>query len=140
MRTKPIILDRKYDFYKMSNEDRIALVGKEFQEKVGNKIHKSIYFPVLLSNKQFNYGYKQGLIFVSPVWSFIKTNPIWFRVGVSSPDDLDNDLDFEGDEKELHKLRKQVIRYVRAMNKTDVTYYGMLEDIQKHFPTGVITS
>lgn len=54
----------------------------------------------------------------------------WFRVGVSSPDDIDKDLDFSGDECAVHDA---VVEYIKGMDKIGVFYDEVLNDIQKRF-------
>lgn len=116
------------DFYRLPEEERKSLIGQKFRQV--NK--PTVYFPVGLSDKQFNYGRKQGLIFITE----ILPNK-WFRVGVHSPDDLDCDLDF------IHPhtaIRQDIIDFIEKMNKKNIIYRNVLIKIQKHFRAGKITS
>lgn len=139
------ILSSPYQFYEMSEDDRKALVGKEFivyrkQRPNCKPVKKSyeIYFPVQLADSEFNYGKQQGLIRISDIMDDISNKgKKWMRIAAFSPDDLDIDLDF--DDKEVN-LRNYIVWYVRNMNKYNVTYRGFLSRIQKHFNAGTRTS
>lgn len=127
------ILDSHWDFYnKLSEDERKALIGKCFREKD----REAFYFPVGLADGEFNYGVQQGLIFVTPIMNRQKKEK-WFRVGASSPDDLDIDLDFFAPFMSLHQ---DVIEFVRTAKKKNVTYRGFLKAIQDHFKAGEMTS
>lgn len=118
-------------FYDMDEKERRRLIGEELfvEDEKGTR-----YFPVLLSHGEFNYGKREGLIRVSEILNHPKTYPKWFRVSAFSPDDLDIDLDFE----ETH-LRADILDYIRAANKKDVTYKGFLGNIQEHFKAGQLS-
>lgn len=114
---------RDYDFYQLPEDERKALIGSCF--KVEGFEH--LYYPIGLF-EDFNYGIDQGVIFVSPIMKY--NSEKWFRVGVFSPDDLDMDLDFNA--SETHK-RQEIISHLNKIKKIDVTYRGVLEEIQKLF-------
>ncbi len=116
-----------YDFYKLPEEERLLLVGSVFKQI--NR--KNLFFPVQLAECEFNYGVQQGLIFITEIHSLQSGK--WWRIGAMSPDDLDMNLDF----KET-SIRQDVIEYVKSMRKHNVTYRGVLEEIQKHFKAGLI--
>lgn len=86
------------------------------------------YFPVWLDNASasLNYGRAQGLIFITAIMQFRGKD--WWRVGVSSPDDLDMDLDFED-----VGVRDKVLAYMKTMNRIGVSYNGVLTTIQSLF-------
>lgn len=122
-----IEFDDIYDFYyKRSEEERRELIGKCIRDRHG------IYFPVELDITQFNYGKRQGLIYVSPI---LKTSEgsKYFKVTAFSPDDLDVDLEFE--HHECH-LRQEVIAFIQQAPKMNVTYKGFLFRIQERFNAG----
>jgi len=121
-----------YDFYDLSEDDRKTLIGKSFKEEKG----QNHYFPVQLAMGEFNYGKRQGLLRVSEM--LLSNGNLWFRVSAASPDDLDADLDFEG--MGVDSLRRKVLAYVKRMNKINVTYRGLLGEIQEYFNAGEITS
>lgn len=127
-------LDSQYKFYDMNESDRKNLIGTCFQTV--RKHNNGLFFPIQLANGEFNYGIRQGLIYVSPILKTTKGSK-WFRVAASSPDDLDIDLDFG---PEYTSLRQEIIQYLFRMNKINVTYRGVLGEIQKHFQAGEITS
>ncbi len=122
-----LIFDNVYDFYKMPEDERKALIGRVFKE------HNTLYFPVQLAEGEFNYGIQQGLIHVSPIWKHYKTHEKHFKIGVTSPDDLDIDLNF-GPEH-VH-LRQEIILFLKGMAKKSVTYKGILLKIRDHFKAG----
>lgn len=124
---KTVKINRDCDFYDKPEQERISLIGSILEDS-----QHALYFPVGLSDRQFNYGAKQGLIRVSLV------NGGCFCVSADSPDDLDNDLGIAGDEAEMHRLRKKVITFIKQMDKNNVTYMEVLKVIQKHFNTGEI--
>jgi hypothetical protein len=113
-----------YEFYEMPETERISLVGDCLKEERFD----TLYFPVCLSSEQFNYGISQGLLFVTPIRKV--NDKKYFKVGVFSPDDLDLDLCFK---HPLTEIRQDVLEYIRKMNKKNVTYGGMLENIQNIF-------
>jgi len=121
-----------YDFYKLPEQKRIELIGHVFKEGEAG----AIYFPILLSGGEFNYGVQQGLIRVSQLLH-TGTNGDWFRVSAFSPDDLDRDLDFDNPPYWLHRA---VVKYVEQMNKRGRTYCDFLAEIQAHFGLGERTS
>lgn len=119
-------LRSEYDFYDMSEDDRLAMVGTCFA--VDNI--PRIFFPIWLSEQgsSINYGVSQGLIFVSGIHK--GKNGLWFRVGICTPDDGDLDLDFQ--DEDLHK-REDVLRFMEQVNKINVTYEEVLEAVQAVF-------
>lgn len=133
-------LQSQYDFYKMPEEERIALVGRCFTSE--RTRHDTLYFPVQLAHGEFNYGKQQGLILVTSIMRVTpryqkRKNEKWFRVAACSPDDLDRALDFS---HEHCHLRQDVIDFLKKTNKKDVTYQGILNRIRLHFKAGKITS
>lgn len=54
----------------------------------------------------------------------------WLGVHAFSPDDLDIDLNFTGDDC---KLRDQVVEFLAKMDKVNVTYRGVLTAIYNRF-------
>lgn len=131
-----------FDFYKLPEKERQQLVGDFFIEE-GREHYKKgeedrLFFPLSLHEDEFNYGKQQGLIFVSEVRQV--KGESWFRVGVSSPDDLDMDLDFQGIGFNFEKLRLDVVEYVKQMSKQNVKYRDFLRNIQEHFNAGEMTS
>jgi hypothetical protein len=121
-----------YDFYRLPEGERIALVGSHFVVRPG----KTVYFPVRLAEGEFNYGVQQGLVFVTPVLTSLDCGK-WFRVGVESPDDLDIDLDFGAADT---WRRQEVIDFLKTTNKVDVTYRGLLARVRDRFDAGEFTS
>lgn len=117
--TPPIkqIKDPYTEFYDLPEKDRIALIGTILEEQYGGRL----YFPIGLAYDEFNYEQNQGLIFVNK--PCMDDYGVWFRVGAFSPDDLDKDLDFFGNEVDYYD---QVVTFLKRMHKFDVTYYGVL--------------
>ena len=135
-----------YTFYDLAEEERKAMVGKPFVElcqplrKNGCPFGQNgmIYFPVDLEGdeKYRNYNMPQGLIFVTYLWGPMggkNQNPNWFRVGVTSPDDLDIDLDFNPSTmEEAQRLRQIAIDFLSDPdNCRNVTYNGLLDFINE---------
>lgn len=118
------ILNHVDKFYDLTEEERIELVGTVFKAEGKD----TLYFPLQLAEGEFNYGIRQGIIFLTSVSKY-KT----WGIGVYSPDDLDMDLCFDD-----VSIRQDVIEYVKSINKNNVTYRGILKKIQKRFNTGVI--
>lgn len=141
-----LIYDSPYDFYDLPDEEAGKLVGRVYKsrkwktnkKKDGVVYTKDIapgeYYVVSLKDGEFNYGKKNGVLYLSPVWSHGDRGD-WFKVGVFSPDDLDLDLEFYKDDT---CLRSDVIRFMRGMQKRNVTYIGVLESIQRHVGAGII--
>ena len=120
------------EFYELPEEQRIALIGSMLVEnRTGYPV---IYFPVGLDDETYNYNVAQGLISVHPV-HIDRKDGAWFKVGAFSPDDLDIDLEFTGQEVELHD---QVVQFMRTLHKHDVSYRGVLKTIQRHFEAGTM--
>lgn len=130
-----IIFKSPYDFYDLSEGNRIRLIGEEITLK---KQRQSRYFPIQLIGDAIwrNYNRAQGLIYVSPILTHGDIGP-WMRVAAFSPDDLDMDLDFLNANE---KLRAKILRHIRKMPKDRWSYEGFLEAVQKEFPTGMRTS
>lgn len=131
------MLKNQYDFYRMPEEERKALVGKPFQtiDQPGG-----LYFPIQLTEEGSwnNYNRRQGLIYVSTVMTHWKLKTMWFRVAAASPDDLDMDLDF--DETEIN-LREPVIDFLKEITQIEeVTYKEVLDAVQAQFNAGRRTS
>ena len=139
MKYKPLpFKDNIYGFYELPEHERAALIGQIFKDKRG-----VFYFPVGLLNPWENYNSPQGLVFVSPIWPGGKNNyypfdtyEAWFRVGVTSPDDLDMDLDFIG-QHEI-KYRKKVIKFIKNFNKEKILYRGLMLAVQDHVKCGTL--
>jgi len=143
-------LKSHFDFYRLPEQERVAMIGECFREEGPPPRKKSrrerrrppqptpdstLYFPVGLAEGEFNYGMPQGLVFVTPIHNF--QGKKWFRVGAASPDDLDIDLDFgEGETS----IRQDVIDFIRKACKRDVTYRGFMTMVQKAFNAGTFTS
>ena len=125
------------DFYALPETRRIEWVGKMFGSRQPSH-RKALFFPVTLAPGEFNYGYQQGLIFISPIHVTLtgKKRHKWFRVGVISPDDLDIDLDFRGNEVQH---RQAVIDFVIAANKHNVRYRAFIAAIRAQFGVGGVT-
>ncbi len=135
-----VYLNRNYDFYNLSEPERIALIGKCFKTKEEAGKYESTYFPIDLENEWINYGKKQGAIRVSAIMPFInktKEKDTWFRVGVFSPDDLDMDLDFMGAQYE--PLREKILDFLHNMEKQNLDYELILQIIQLEFKAGIFT-
>lgn len=131
-----LILKSEYDFYRMTEPERIELTKSCF--RLEGRRSGSIYFPLVLSVNQFNYGIQQGLILVSQIHPARNDYKKWFRVCAISPDDMDLDLDFNETETHLHQ---EVIAFVKAQDRTKPTYYkDFLQAVQAHFKAGEITS
>jgi hypothetical protein len=119
---KEIVLGNEYVFYNLPEASRIGMIGTHFKTvtrcQPGGKVlvGNRVYFPVDLASGEFNYGYRQGLIFVNPVVEVVAEEhgmlEHWFRVGAKSPDDLDIELDIYGDESRLLKARKKILSYM----------------------------
>lgn len=129
-----------YDFYnKLSDEERMAMIGHPFRQVGIAKLNdQTIYFPIGV-HPDTNYGKTPGLIFVSPIWHQEKKprwqkepKPDWFRVGVKSPDDLDCDLDFEGDECRFQPIIIQFLTDAPYGPWTGIEYRDMMDLIQQH--------
>jgi hypothetical protein len=56
-------LQSVYDFYRLDEPARIAMVGHPFREAS----RMTTYFPVNLTADEFNYDSEQGLIFVTEI-------------------------------------------------------------------------
>jgi hypothetical protein len=132
MNSKNIVnIQSAYDFYRMNENDRIKAIDKVFVE---DKNKDCFFFPILLDKEAFNYGYQQGLLYLSPMLKN-KQGKQWFRVAAFSPDDLDLDLDFENSKP---NLRKKVFDFLMQHKFKDVTYREVLEYIQAEFKSGII--
>jgi hypothetical protein len=130
------LLRTSYQFYDLPEDERKAMTGKPFQELTPGD---SLYFPVDLKEGTFNYGETQGLLFVTQLHPTHPTSPNWFRLGVSSPDDLDMDLDFNSPDSPKH--REQVIKLLSdPALLTDVSYDDVLNFVQKEIGAGERTS
>lgn len=59
-----IEIKNPYDFYSMTEDERIALVGEILVEHRGTPKdpYDCLYFPVWLADGEFNYDRQQGLI------------------------------------------------------------------------------
>jgi len=117
-----------YDFYRLPENERIALIGTEF--KVQDKYDKGEYFVIGLTEEGGwqNYGRQQGLIWLSLPMNY--KGKTWFRVAAFSPDDLDMDLDFDDPAPDL---RDKICNLLREMPKDNVTYREVLEFIQSFY-------
>jgi hypothetical protein len=124
-------LHTHYAFYDMAEKKRISLIGDVIKEKNRDVL----YFPVGLTHGNDNYGVKQGLIFLSPIWEH-GSNGKWFRVGVSSPDDLDYDLDFYAEH--IH-MRPRVLKFLMKMDKHNRCYDCYIQTVKRAFPEGQIS-
>lgn len=148
-----LIFNSAYDFYKLEETERIALIGRTIKERMWrlkhgkvvytDAIRPGLYFPIGLHPSEFNYGIQQGLLYVTDVLKMPAVQgdtqrKKWFRVAAFSPDDLDIDLDF--DDTETH-LRQEIIQFIRGpMHKRNRRYREIMEQIKKHFSAGTITS
>lgn len=101
-----------YEFWDLSIEQQLAMIGKCFQEN--GRYH--LYFPVKLSNKWENYGREVGLIRISDIYKLPKSEYYWFRYGIASPDDDDREVDLTG--HNLTKYRNIVIEYMESFPDT----------------------
>lgn len=138
-----LVFNSSDDFYALPEEERKSLIGSVFKERMRkikyekvtylNKTSGTLFFPVGLAEDEFNYGVKQGLIFVT---ACNKSNNKWFRAGVISPDDLDIDLDFGAEH--IH-LRQDVIDYIKKANKLNIKYKEFLGKIRDYFGAGILT-
>lgn len=124
-----ITFDSPHHFYHMLEAERMALIGKEFI------VNSNVFFPLQLSGEQFNYKKRQGLVFVTSDPQIRKDGVRQMAVSAFSPDDLDIILYF----KDI-SLQDSIIDYIRQMNKIDVTYKGVMSEIQQHFGDGVLES
>ena len=136
-----MILNWHYDFYELPEAERKAMVGQPFQVRGKRTISDTLYFPVDLHPDDFNYGAPQGLIFVTAPRD-VPGHRNWFRVGVCSPDDLDKDLDFSGeDTAQVNKWRQQAIDFLSdPTNMRGVFYDDVLNFIQELTGAGIRTS
>lgn len=151
-----MILRTCYEFYKLPEAERKAMVGQPFQEEIPvrgrkgqrraklglkSKPSTTLYFPVDLHPTEFNYGEPQGLIFVT-MPTDVPGHPNWFRVGVCSPDDLDKDLDFSTEDTEqAQRWRQQAIEFLSdPTNMRGVLYDDVLTFIQTLLNAGTRTS
>ena len=112
----------------MDESERIGLIGRIIKHR------DHLYFPVQLKSGEFNYGIQQGLIHISPIRKCDGEKT--FVMGVVSPDDLDIDLHFS---KEHTHLRQEIIAYMTKCNKHNVTYKGILREIQDQFNAGELS-
>ena len=121
-------LQSKYDFYRMAEKERKLLVGTSFTTNDSN----AIFFPVDLSDKEINnYNRPQGLIFVTPIYSYGEHDgEAWFRVGACSPDDLWYNLDIVGLNGNLQTKRDDVIFLLTNLDLVNLTYKNILEFLQ----------
>lgn len=139
-----VIMNSIYEFYKLSDLERVKLIGSVLLERRLARHQKKgkplkyldettgvMYFPVALTKSCFNYMKRQGLIAVSPIWDFGKGK--WFSVYAKSPDDLDIILEFNEDHI---CIRDSVLDYVKSMKKLHIDYKQVMLDIQKHFNAG----
>lgn len=128
-----------YDFYKMTEDERIALVGEILVEHRGSERapYNILYFPVWLADTQFNYDKQQGLIAVYPVAYYKGHNmpKSVFGIHAISPDDLDCDLNFRDAECALYDA---VVAFLTSMDKVNVTYGGVITAVHEHFHAGEI--
>jgi hypothetical protein len=124
----------KYDFYRLSEDQREALIGSFFKEEG----KEDVYFVFQLENEDTNYGVKQGVVRVSGIMYYDEKRN-WFRVGVFSPDDLDMDFDFVG-LQDLRYLRRKVLGFMLGAKKQDTSYKKVFQDLQERFPMGERTS
>lgn len=107
-----------YQFYKAPVSTRRAMVGKPFKETLSGHI----FVPVNLKKSQFNYGSTQGLIQITDITHVPdgrRGRKRMFTVGCASPDDLDIQVTFEGNQC---MRRQDVIDLVCSIGKRPVTY------------------
>lgn len=147
-----LVFDSPFDFYDLSEDERVRLIGSVFRVREfifkGKNNDKIVYtdnicgdlfIPVGLASDEFNYGVEQGVLVVTTIrrklMSGVKCNK-WFKVGVFSPDDLDMDLEFTGDDT---SIRQDVVEFIRwSMCKRGRRYREMLEQIVDEFECGEI--
>lgn len=139
-----VIMNSIYEFYELSDLERVKLIGSVILERRLARHQKKgkplkyldettgvMYFPVALTKSCFNYGERQGLIAVSPIWDFADGK--CFSIYAFSPDDLDIILSFYEDHL---NLRDEVLDYIKGMKKLHIDYKQVMLDIQKHFNAG----
>lgn len=122
-----------YEFYRLPRRDRKHLIDQCFEtiDSPG-----SLYFPIGLTKEgmMYNYGKYEGILSLPRFWvttpKFPRKYKTWFKVGAFSPDDYDLDLEWMDED---WNYREKVIKYIKAMNKRDVTYEGILTEIQSKF-------
>jgi hypothetical protein len=116
-----------YDFYKLPKRDRMHLIDQCVRSR-----HDSLYFPILLTKDEFNYGIQQGLICITNLVIFNKK--IHFNVCAVSPDDLDKQITFNVSDIDAgEKLRKSIFKFIKNQNKRNVTYEEFLLNIKNNF-------
>jgi hypothetical protein len=136
------VLELNYDFYKMPEEQRRAMVGDYFVEKaslarLGPELVDR-YYPIQLTEQGswMNYNRRQGVLHLTPIWPYRDyskrgklgiTDKKIFRLTCFSPDDLDLALEWIGPPD---GLRAKVIALLDEMPKDEVEYQECLEFIQ----------
>lgn len=123
-----IILKSFFEFYEKSFSERDSIVGRVFREDG----RKDLFFPLLLSPGEFNYGNPHGLVAITTVRG---GKDKWFKVAVASPDDLDLSLEFD---RNSTGIRWDVVVFLKKINKRNVTYLGVLTAIKDEFSAGKI--
>ena len=104
-----------YDFYKLSEKERLALVGTHWEFE-GRE-----YFPCWLPDETFNYNVPQGLIMVL---SLLDSGCL--RICAKSPDDLDMELDIEG------ANRDAIIQFLASQTLIGSSYMEILSMVKAH--------
>ena len=129
------------DFYLMPAEERLRLVGSVLTAVDHDG---AAYVPLNLDPSEFNYGCPQGMLHVTAIRKLGGHSQApgakWFKVGVTSPDDLDIDLEFFGKDCQW---RQEVIEFLRkfaARTKRKGTFYRAALDGAKVQFSGRLTT
>lgn len=140
-------LASSYDFYyKLTEEDRVGLIGHKIWEvgSLKKQTKHYVYYVIGLNDDCFNYGFKQGLIgLLDPrVDEYTKTykDPYWFKIYAHSPDDLDLCLEFLSDKKSIEKEYKIVKKFMDKWAPTfiNTSYEEVFKFAQKELGIGEI--
>lgn len=138
-----------YDFYHLSDDEAKSLIGQVIQESERKKQKPSakrntpiypkrwaVFFPVGLTEAEFNYGKQIGLIGVSNVFDHWKDKQPYFRVYAMSPDDLDIGITIEG--SHANECHEKVVKFMASLPFENVTYREVMELIVDHIGCGEI--
>lgn len=125
-------------FYKLPEEERLALVGKSFVE---DNYSGSEFFPLLMSEEGINDNgfFKQGLIHVSQtrcVEYGKRAGEDFFKVESFSPlynyGTGPNDIGLEFHSSEV-RCRKSIILMIKENQQVPQTYSELMNTIHKKF-------